>query len=167
MRQHAGQKKSRPLDKEGAEKERGTPLEECVVKLTLDKVYSQMSFICWRPHHSCTNVCIAVTSQLLYYRSCDTIKITTECLFLSFFSSVFFTGANACPAVEEVELRRDGVVAASAEQGCSEVLVWVCVRAVGGCRRMPSGQGSRWGQVRMKPGRWGDCLHEANDWANG
>ena len=59
-----------------------TLLEKCEEKLIHAKVYSQVSFICWRPHHSCTNVCIAVTSQLLCYYSSDIIRITTKCLFL-------------------------------------------------------------------------------------
>ena len=40
-----------------------TLLEKCKEKLIHDKVSSQVSFICWRPHASCTNVCIAVTSH--------------------------------------------------------------------------------------------------------
>lgn len=91
------------ISKELKVRESRTLLEECVVKLTHDKVYSQMSFICWRPHHSCISVCIAVTSQLLYYRSCDAIKITTECLFLlpsSFPSSLLSSSQKQMHALQ-------------------------------------------------------------------
>ena len=171
MRQHASQKQSRPLDKQGAESQREDTVREMRGEShSCQGLQSSVLYMLeTTPQlYQCLHSCNFPTAMLLqqWYNQNNNRMSLPSTLFLSFFSSVFFTEVNACPAVEEVEFRRHVVVASSAEHGCSEVIMWVCVCAVGECRRIPSGQGSRWGQVKMKPGWWGDCLHEANDWAN-
>lgn len=97
--------------------------------------------------YQCLHSCNFPTAMLLqqWYNENNNRMTLPSTLFLSFFSSVFFTEANACPAVEEEEFRRDGVMASSAEHWCSEMLVWVCVHVQWGeCRRAKGADVGRW-----------------------